>query len=68
MCVIGHSDIRAILNNINAYIVASALIFAMCVIRHSDIRAILKNINAYIVESALIIVMCVVRRLVRGVV
>jgi hypothetical protein len=39
-CVIGLSVKSAILEDINAYIVVSSLMFVMCVIRHSLIGAV----------------------------
>jgi len=40
MCVIRHSVNRAVLKDINVYIVVSALIIVVCVISHSVTRDI----------------------------
>jgi hypothetical protein len=46
--VVRHVVKRAVLQNINAYIVVSALSLVICVVRHSVKRAVSKHINAYI--------------------
>ena len=40
MCVIEHLVIRSVLEDINLYILVSALVFEMSVIMHTVIRAV----------------------------
>jgi hypothetical protein len=59
--VVRHVVKRGILQNINAYIVVSALLLVICVVRHSVKRAVLKHINAYIEVSDQVFIRCVIR-------
>jgi len=60
-CVVRHSVKRAVLQNINAYIMVNAPILVMYVTRHSVKEVIEQYISAYIVVSALICVKFVIR-------
>jgi hypothetical protein len=63
--VIRHSVIRAVLLDINTFIL-SALMPVKFVIKHSVSKAFLYNTNAYILVSVLILVVCVIRHSVTG--